>query len=280
MKNLQSNQILGAIDKRTVEAKLRPMLLDINGDEKVVDENRCGIRLRAFVRFDVTEVDVKLQSPYIVFDDFEIDVWPGLRLDIDLNELWDCLLFGRCYEVCIPGTNICAKKCFDIGSASTGRVEIPTPIDLTGLYKPSIYSKDDKYIIYPELDFIANPILIDVDRMIELLCAKLSQLLPWPLSKILEEICETFAGLIDFIEDFLSHVAVDLAIWLFEKTDGWIGIKLKFVSLYEIDQNKFPGTGTSPTNPAIPVRIEFVEKPSIINSADELQLSFFVYETP
>lgn len=275
-----------AVSGTALSAVLQSTLMGLQGARKnILDTSGAGVHFKIDFAYAVHDVDVSIKySPtnsagIIEFDEFEIDLTFCLYLDINFNDLYDALesilpLPPRCITGCVPFTDICATVCLDLGEVGFWLPALPQPsVNLAALYQPAIDETPDAYIVYPQID--TPPVLIiDTGRMIDRYCHAIADELPWPLSKVSGAICDVFDKVFEFFEDLLGKIINDIEKKFFDDTGLWIGVKIKAIKLFELDRHKFPGTGTSASNPAIPVQLNQLEE--LVNSSDELEIRVLV----
>lgn len=263
-----------------MEKVLERFLPTIQGSEPVFDVGKCGLRVQLRIDYDITDVDVELKSPFIIFHDLEIDTTWKFRITIDFNDLYECLrhvlpLPPRCVKVCVPFTDWCYEKCLNLGSVGF-TLPVPLSFDLTANYKLGVEIKqnsdgEDEFHVFPEIATIPI-ILIDAGRINERICQAVAGALPWPLSIIAGKLCSVFGQVFDVIEDAVSDIARQLQELLFHNSNGWLTIKLKFVPILKLPVDRFPGVGkkNDPKDPFLPVHL--VDLSVEVNSADELDI--------
>jgi hypothetical protein len=276
---LQSSELVVAATGTAVARVLEAFLRTVQGDAKVFDTpEECGAQFHLDVAYQIRSASVSLEHPHFVFRDLAIDTTFNFRVNLDFSKLYDCIasllpLPPRCIKLCVPFTHVCWQKCINLGS-----VTIPVPVPLSfngaGLYIPQIETAGDEYHVYPEVSAV-TPLFLDVGRIIQRLCDDIASIFPWPLSMVAGGLCDIFGKIFGLVERLLNGLAVDFEKLIFDATGGWVGVKLRFLVLLHLPKTKLPGTGTGPSNPAIPI---YVDNALVaVNQANELEVSAFLH---
>ncbi|TIQ28743.1 MAG: hypothetical protein E5X48_31025 [Mesorhizobium sp.] len=266
MADLAPNQLVLAVEKTTVEALLYDLIKPMSGRSRIVNSSGSVASFTVDVDYNVHDLAVRLHSPLIVFDKFEIDTTFYVRVTINFNGLYDKLpLPPRCFRACIPFTDICYEKCINFGSLTVS-IPIPISFNVSGTYRPGVNVSDGEFSVFPEVVSV-TPFVIDPVRLIERICAAIASVLPWPLNRVAEKICDAFASIFDFFVNALVKALNDFVIDFFDATGGWIGLRLRGLKLLKLPRKVFPGT-------TIPVQLN--DLTAAINSADELDVEVIV----